>query len=276
MKNEEPLISIVLCFFNEENVIKRAIDSILAQTYQNFELLLIDDNSTDSSVQICESYDDARLNVVTKPVNLPKGLACSRNYGVSIASGSFILFQDADDYCNSTRLQAQVELMMECENSIVGCWLEMHKNGKSWIQKYPTSNEEIRRGLNRSYKRNVIAGQVLLYPKWVLEKYPYRLKFKYMQDFDQIFRIEENETIEFRNVPKPLYSYILTDKGVKAKDDWPLYNYFVRVCKKLRAKGQEEPADIGEFRSYLYADNLKWIKWKAFELILKFKINYLE
>lgn len=90
-------ISIIIPVFNAESYIERCINSILIQTYQNWELILVNDGSTDTSLQLCKKYHniDNRIIVIDK-VN--EGVSKARNLGIKIAKGEYITFIDADDY----------------------------------------------------------------------------------------------------------------------------------------------------------------------------------
>ncbi|MCM2971167.1 glycosyltransferase family 2 protein [Larsenimonas suaedae] len=90
-----PLFSVIMPMYNVEAFIEHAIDSVLAQTVTDFELLIVDDVATDGSRAICERYDDPRLRILTHPVN--RGLAGARNTGVRAAQGEYIAFIDSDD-----------------------------------------------------------------------------------------------------------------------------------------------------------------------------------
>lgn len=91
------LISIIVPIYNMENFLAKSLDSILNQTYEEFELLLIDDGSTDSSSSICDSYanNDERIKVVHQS---NKGISGARNTGLKIAKGKYIMFIDPDDF----------------------------------------------------------------------------------------------------------------------------------------------------------------------------------
>ena len=274
----KPLVSVILCCYNEEKYINQAIDSTLFQTYENIELIIVDDNSTDRTMEICESYEDPRIRIYQKAKGQERGLAESRNLGVSKANGSYVVFQDADDVSYSDKVEKQVKAAEENpEMRVVGCYLKIKKGDKSNILSFPESNKDIRRALNRSFNRNSIAGQVLLYPKWVMEKYPYRKKFRFMQDYDQLYRLIENEeNVELFNVQEVLYDYILLDKGVKNNSDWPIYNYFVRKCKTYRQNGIKEPENLEEFKKRLSSSFIENVKWKIFHFLLKIKIKYID
>jgi len=273
---DKPLVSVILCFYNEENYLGKAIKSIINQSYKQLELILIDDNSTDKSLDIAIKHSDPRIRIIGKDNRIGKGLASSRNLGVSSANGSYIIFQDADDVCHKDRIREKINYVQKYGECIIGSWLWVQKGDKINLRKFPANNLAIKKGLNRFFNRNVIAGQVVMYPKWVLEKYPYNIKFKYMQDYDQLFRVIEGESIEFTNIQKPLYTYVLSDKGVKAQVDWPIYNYFVRRCKWFRKKNIEEPDDIDQFILYLERNKFQYIRWRLFNFLIKSKIKYLE
>lgn len=95
MKN--PLISVIVPVYNVENFLPRCINSILSQTFTDFELLLIDDGSTDKSGEICDEYaqNDMRIKVFHKQ---NEGVSAARNLGIDKACGEWIIFMDSDDY----------------------------------------------------------------------------------------------------------------------------------------------------------------------------------
>ena len=92
-----PTISVIIPVYNTEMYLRRCIDSVLAQTYQDFELLLIDDGSKDSSGAICDEYaaKDARVRVFHKENG---GVSSARNLGLDNARGEWVTFVDSDDY----------------------------------------------------------------------------------------------------------------------------------------------------------------------------------
>ena len=91
------MISIIVPVYNTEKYLHRCIDSVLAQTYQDFELLLIDDGSKDSSGAICDEYaaQDTRVRVFHKENG---GVSSARNVGLDLAQGEWVTFVDSDDY----------------------------------------------------------------------------------------------------------------------------------------------------------------------------------
>lgn len=107
--NDQPLVSIALSAFNAEKTIGDAIASILLQTYQNWELLLIDDGSSDHTVSVAREFDDQRIRVIADGTNA--GLPARLNEAIGMASGKYFARMDQDDLCFPGRLQRQVEYL---------------------------------------------------------------------------------------------------------------------------------------------------------------------
>ena len=110
MKKEE-LVSIIIPVYNAEKFIAETIENILEQTYQNYEIILVDDYSSDRSVEIIEKYKekDKRIIIIKKKKN--EGPALTRNRGIKQANGKYICFQDADDKWEKDKIEKQVKFM---------------------------------------------------------------------------------------------------------------------------------------------------------------------
>ena len=135
MEETSPLISVISPVYNVAPYLRRCVDSLLAQTFRNFELILVDDGSTDSSGSICDEYSsgkDAEVNVrVNVKVNVNvihqqnSGVSTARNRGIEAARGKYISFVDADDWVEPGFLQAfaeEVERHPEVDCVIQGFW----------------------------------------------------------------------------------------------------------------------------------------------------------
>lgn len=105
---KNPKISVVMPTYNAEKYLREAIDSILNQTYSDFEFLIIDDNSTDKTLEIIESYNDSRIRVIKGDC---KGIAAALNKGLEEAKGEYIARMDADDISVPERFEVQVDFM---------------------------------------------------------------------------------------------------------------------------------------------------------------------
>ena len=105
------LVSIIMPNYNSEKYINATIKSVLAQTYQNWELIFVDDCSTDSSLNLVRAFDDKRIRVFQNEFN--SGAAVSRNYALRIAQGKWIAFLDSDDLWQPDKLEKQISFMVE-------------------------------------------------------------------------------------------------------------------------------------------------------------------
>lgn len=108
---ESPKISVILPVYNSVKYLAETIDSILNQTYTNFELIIINDASTDNSEKIIEKYQDERIKYIKNETNM--GVAYSSNRGIEIAAGKYIAKADSDDIYDYERLEKQLQVMEE-------------------------------------------------------------------------------------------------------------------------------------------------------------------
>lgn len=107
----KPLVSIGLPVFNDAKYLKETIDSILNQTYKNIEVIIVDDGSTDNSLELIASFKDSRTKVLNDGRNF--GLAVRLNQIAKMAEGHFLARMDADDIMHPTRIEKQVEILQE-------------------------------------------------------------------------------------------------------------------------------------------------------------------
>lgn len=102
-----PLVSVILPVYNVEKFVAQAIESVLAQSFEDFELLIVNDMSPDSSRKICASYNDSRVRIIDHREN--RGLAGARNTGIRQAKGAYLAFLDSDDFWHVDKLKSHVE-----------------------------------------------------------------------------------------------------------------------------------------------------------------------
>lgn len=103
LKNQSPLVSIVIPNFNKAYCIEKTIRSVINQTYKNWELIVVDNNSTDKSVDLIKSFKDKRISI--NLINNNGIIAKSRNLGIKISRGEYIAFLDSDDWWSKTKLE---------------------------------------------------------------------------------------------------------------------------------------------------------------------------
>ncbi|MFA0580160.1 glycosyltransferase family 2 protein, partial [Vibrio sp. 10N.222.49.F1] len=202
-----PLISIVMAVYNCEKYLKYSIDSIIEQSYENFEFIIVDDCSVDNSLSIINSYKDSRLRIIKNDENM--GLAGSLNRAIEEAAGKYIARMDADDISLSNRIEKQVSYM------------EQHKNvavcGTN-IQHIDSNNNPIKDRIkwikedNRSIKNALIYGSCFAHPSVIVRaKYfrehsiRYEVTLRRSQDYDLWFKLSEYG--DFANLNEPLLLY---------------------------------------------------------------------
>lgn len=117
---KEELISVIIPIYNCQEYLRECINSIINQTYQNLEILLINDGSTDNTLSICKEYEnlDSRISIVNKKNT---GVSDTRNMGVEKASGKYILFVDADDYLKNNMIEKLYKSIIENKVDVVRC-----------------------------------------------------------------------------------------------------------------------------------------------------------
>jgi glycosyltransferase involved in cell wall biosynthesis len=135
---KQPLISVVLCFYNEEKFLKEAIDSVMNQDYENWELILVDDGSSDNSTNIACKFANEhpdKILYLEHPHHANRGLSASRNVGIKKTNGEFVAFIDADDVWLPEKLSEQIKIFDN--NPEVTVILEASEYWRSW-----NSNDE--------------------------------------------------------------------------------------------------------------------------------------
>ena len=119
-----PALSVIMPIYNVEPYIGKAIESVLHQTFENFEFIIIDDGSTDKTYDIISSYHDKRIIIIRNQIN--RGLAKCLNQGFLIAKAEYIIRMDGDDICKPERFSKQIQFMLEHPNlGISGTYMDL-------------------------------------------------------------------------------------------------------------------------------------------------------
>lgn len=202
-----PVVSVILPVYNSGRYIAAAIDSILTQSLSNFELIIINDGSTDNSETIILSYTDPRIVYISNDGN--KGLIFSLNKGIEIAKGKYIARMDADDICMPERLALQKQWLDEHEEtSVVGCNIQFindhNEPAGSWQLDLATiTNAAIKRTLP---KENCMAHPSVMGRAAIFKQYRYAPYQQNIEDYDLWLRLAaDGNTIEKINKVLLLY-----------------------------------------------------------------------
>lgn len=192
---KKPKITVLMPVYNAEKFLREAIDSILNQTFKDFEFLIINDASTDNSKKIILSYEDPRIIYAENKKNL--GVTKTLNRGLKLTKAKYIARMDADDISLPERFEKQVEFMDKNQNlGLLGSsWILIDEAGKK--------KQFCKAYKGRQAVHFMCHGSVMMRKK-VLEKVGYYRKiFKYAQDYDLWLRFSEN--YEMTNLEEPLY-----------------------------------------------------------------------
>lgn len=255
-----PKISVIVPVYNAEKYLRRCIDSILAQTYKDFELLLIDDGSKDSSGAICDEYasKDSRVRVFHKQNG---GVSSARNLGLKIACGEFVTFCDSDDYVEVDYLRY---IFTDCEYDMSGVSMKAISSEIFWTLPDLSSNgnkniinsilgvydDGFRRVIGKLFKLRIIRANDISFEtdiKW---------------GEDSLFVLDFLKCCNsIRFLSTALYNYNLSENGLTQsrsyQDEIRLLDEFVNRVWRF---------DIDDFEKYLLARKFGYYH---FECILK-------
>ena len=214
------LVSVIMSNYNTpEEYLRTAIDSILNQTYMNFEFIIVDDCSTDASKEVIKSYRDSRIILIENEKNL--GLTKSLNVALRAAKGEFIARMDSDDYSYPERLDKQVDfLKRNPEYILCGTAIELFGSGsykykqKTIIKEVPAQEEwKIRQLFDNS--TNIIHPTAMFRHQIMLNNHiHYNEKYVYAQDY-RIW-IDCNRTAKCTSLSDVLFKYRIHDGAISS------------------------------------------------------------
>lgn len=215
---QTPLVTVMMPVHNGERYIKFAIESILSQTYKNFELLIINDASNDQTVKIVRSFKDPRMRLIHNSKQL--GLSSARQRGVSEAKGSFIAFLDSDDTAHTKRLELQIDYLQKNPKiALVGSWVELiDENGKiiGLIWKHATDCRLIPSLL---FFRNCFTQSAVTLRKSCLNSLGFRQKYFLAPDYDLWKRLSKKFNLVNLGLVLTYYRYYRESMSFKIRNE---------------------------------------------------------
>ncbi|NVM23939.1 MAG: glycosyltransferase, partial [Desulfobacterales bacterium] len=236
-----PKVTVLMSVYNGEKYLREAIDSILNQTFEDYEFLIIDDGSTDGTAAILGSYHDLRMKVVRNEENM--GLTKSLNKGLTIAKGGYIARMDADDISLPERLQKQVEyLEVHPEIGVVGTWADY------------TDEHGVSRGAWRFPTEPALVGWWIILGGFCLAHPSVMMRFDvikrlgfydpeaiYAQDCELWTRA--NSVTRLANIPEVLLRYRYQEKSIRARHSQEQWQAVVNSMRPviMRLIGSDVP-----------------------------------
>ncbi len=229
MKKEK--VSIILPTYNRCNMLSNVIDSILTQTYSDFELLIIDDASTDQTKELVYSITDDRIRYFRLEQN--SGPSVARNYGIGKALFDYIAFADSDDLWFLDKLQKQMEILKKSETDTGFCYHKIIYNfGKNQYAILPSEEIPLEKKIGNIYKQllydNMVACPSMLIRRECLAKAGgFDTNLKALEDYDLALRLAKRYKAAFVNEVLLESSYSTT--GVSGNS----VNYLLASCHML-------------------------------------------
>lgn len=215
-ENQEPFLTVFSPNFNNEKYISETIESIINQTYSNFEYLIIDDGSTDSSWEIIQKYakKDKRIKILRNEKNL--GIVKTRNKGLKerLSKSKYFAIIDSDDVSELNRLRIQVEFLEKHQDhGLVGSNINIIDEDSNIVgfRQYPLIDNKIRKKITRS--NPITQSSVVIRTKVINQVGLYDEKWDVCQDYDYWLRIGVNWKLA--NIDEPLIKYRISKTQVK-------------------------------------------------------------
>ena len=271
-KNKLPMVSIMVPVYNVEKYLSKCIDSLVNQTYENYEIILVNDGSTDGCGKICDDYAEkyGRIRVYHQK-NL--GVSAARNYGIDVAKGEFISFVDADDWLDTRYLEKLIAAQVEHDVDLTMCEFtnileangterrmvsfdgDIYYSGGSMIESYV-----LPKTLMNNNRQMIGNPYCKLYKMKLLEEYKIRFNEELKLHEDRLFNYEYVQHIVNFCYIAETYYYRLVWKGSSMRIFRKnIYEEYIKICKvytNMLMKHEKKLWEIEYFIPLLISDVL--------------------
>lgn len=233
-----PLISVLLPNYNNGPFLREAIDSILNQTFDDLELVIVDDASTDNSIEIIDSYSDNRIRLIRKERN--SGIVDTLNTGLDNISSKYVARMDGDDISHPQRLEKLISFLEAYEQvGVCSSALELF-GARQEVWNVDTNPEILKagviRGVTTPHAPSVFRTSVL-----ADKNIRYRNGFPHMEDWDLFFRLKKYT--EFRNLPDVLYKYRIQEHNITVVNRPTFWERYKLILRNVLNELEIEPTD---------------------------------
>jgi glycosyltransferase involved in cell wall biosynthesis len=223
----QPLVSVVLPVYNGAHYLSEAIECMLRQTHADFELIIINDGSTDDSASIVSGYTDPRIRLYSQK---NEGLAAALNRGISLAKGTYIARQDQDDVSLSDRFSKQVEFLNSYPDyGMVGTWASI------WEETKPTERFHKHPADNLSLKFDLLFDNAFVHSSLMIRKTVFDEVGAYCTDPDrqppEDYELWSRVARKFRvaNIPEPLHVYREMPRSMSRTGNNPFLKRLLKI-----------------------------------------------
>lgn len=247
----KPLVSIIIPTYNRSNLLLKAIESVLEQTYSNFELLIVDDNSKDNTFEVIKNINDNRLKYIKLETNM--GGSFARNKGIKESTGDFIAFLDSDDKWTNSKLEKQMNIFKDNKEVGVvysGIIINSENNARDKVIFTPKEQGDI---LHQLLKSNCVGttSAVIVKSELIKKEMGFDASLPSCQDWDLWIRLAKITKYGFVNEPMVEYfehngDRITTNYSAVAKGHEIIYHKYRDLIDKELSK-----KDANSFYSYM-------------------------
>lgn len=268
--SDVPSISVNMPVYNGVKYLKQAIDSILNQTYTDFELIIIDDGSTDTSVDLIKSYRDPRIKLFQN--NLNRGLAFSRNRAIEQSKGKYIAILDSDDIAYPERIKKQLDFLEKNPDYVmIGSWIDIIDENDQVSEdgvKLLVENDLLRTQL---FFSNHFAQSSLLIRRSVFEEFSYNES--YIQAEDYFLWVQIASKYKVANLQESLVQYRVHQESItmsKFEDQENcVKQIFVYQLSQLGLNDLKNDEIELHYKLLRYKYDAKLLNWVELKRILK-------
>jgi glycosyltransferase involved in cell wall biosynthesis len=245
-----PLVSVIIPAYNRANILPRAINSVLNQTYQDFEIIIVDDNSTDDTEDIVKKISDGRIQYIKNQKNV--GAAVARNVGIESSKGKYIAFLDSDDEWLPEKLSKQIRLFENSSSNVgvVYSGLTIIDNGRPVSVRKPQKRGDLRKDIVLEnwvgpLSTGVVSQECFINCGLFDESLPA------CQDWDLWIQIAQK--YEYDYIAEPLVNYHLSSDSItqntaaKACGHTMLLKKYYKIIKKDRKAHSNQRFNIGHY-----------------------------
>lgn len=233
----KPMVTVLMPVYNGEKFLKEAIESILNQTFTDFEFLIINDGSTDNSVKIIQSFNDTRIRLINNDKNLK--LIASLNKGISLAKGKYIARMDCDDISMPHRFEKEVDFLEKnLDYGLVGTWFSViDGTGKEQYNvNHPSSNDLIKLflSINCPLAHGSLMGRTELFKSNLYGSDEYYS----IEDYELWTRIAK--VTKIHNIPEYLFKYRIYGSSFSDTKTQIMINQTLNLSKNLYINNKDE------------------------------------
>jgi glycosyltransferase involved in cell wall biosynthesis len=243
--------------YNNEHYVGMALESIFSQTYNNLEVIVINDGSTDNSLKTIKAFKDERLKIISRK---NKGVSATRNEGIQKASGTYIAMHDGDDVSTPDRLQKQINFLIDNPDvGLIGTNLQLiNEHGELiGMSNLLTDPDDLK--LSEIFSNQIAQGTVMIRRNVLMQTDLYDTSMTHAEDTD-LWRRTSHLTM-MANLKEPLYKYRVHPEGASADiqkirssamtTSYREFDYYTSHKKEYKLLSFHPNSMLGGFKSYL-------------------------